>query len=466
MFKKNKRRFSSSSRRRGSLGRKILLLLLTLLLTGGAAAGFILFETETPQITIDSDIKYLGGPVKIPFMARDQRSGIQQVVVTLEQDGAMYQLFNKSFPRRSWLSKAGPAEVRETITLDAKHAGAKDGKAELVFSVSDFSLNGMFKGNRAEVRYPVTIDTRAPRIDVFHAQKYIRPGGSGIVVYSLSEPAEKHGVMLDETFFQGYPLKGSDKNFIAYIALPWNGTEPASTRVIGVDRAGNTGKAVFSMRFKKAREKKDRINVSDGFLNRKIPEFEQHYPEMSGSLVEQYIYVNNKVRTSNAQKIAEICRDTVPEQLWHDRFIRMPGAGRAGFADQRTYYYQGKPIDHQTHLGMDIASTARVGIKAANSGRVIFADYLGIYGNTVILDHGQGLSSLYAHLSSIDTSEGKMVEKDELIGHSGTTGMAGGDHLHYSMLVHGIFVTPVEWWDQHWIDVNINNVINDARLQQ
>ena len=57
-----------------------------------------------------------------------------------------------------------------------------------------------------------------------------------------------------------------------------------------------------------------------------------------------------------------------------------------------------------------------------------------------------------------------MVDKGELIGHSGATGMAGGDHLHYSMLVNGIIVTPVEWWDQHWVDVNINNVINDLQL--
>ena len=92
---------------------------------------------------------------------------------------------------------------------------------------------------------------------------------------------------------------------------------------------------------------------------------------------------------------------------------------------------------------------------------MIFTDYLGIYGNTVILDHGQGVFSLYSHLSRIDTALDTLVAKDDLIGHSGATGMAGGDHLHFSMLVHGIFVTPKEWWDQHWIDVNINNIIGE-----
>ncbi len=226
-----------------------------------------------------------------------------------------------------------------------------------------------------------------------------------------------------------------------------------------MDQAGNEGSGVFSMRYKKMKDKKDRINVSDGFLKKKIPEFQESYPELQGTAVEKYLFVNNTIRVRNAEKIAEISKNTVSEQLWRDRFIRMPGAGKAGYADQRTYYYQGDPIDHQTHLGIDIASTARVAIKAANRGRVIFADYLGIYGNTVILDHGQGLTSLYSHLSRIATTMNKLVEKGEQIGNSGTTGMAGGDHLHYSMLVHGIFVTPVEWLDQHWINVNIKNII-------
>jgi murein DD-endopeptidase MepM/ murein hydrolase activator NlpD len=465
MARKNKHRIGSSSRRGRGFGQKFLLTLLAVIVAGGAAAGFILFETEAPQVTVDKELKFLGGPVEIAFQATDQKSGIKQIVVTLEQEGSMLQLFNKSFPRQAWMSKAGPAKVTESISLDARHAGAKEGKAELVITVNDFSLNGMLKGNTTELRFPVTIDTKPPHVTIQHAQKYITPGGSGIVIYNLSEPSDHHGVMLDTTFFQGYPLQGSNKRFISYIALPWNGVQPENTKVIAFDQAGNEGKAIFSMRFKKAKEKKDRINVSDGFLNRKIPEFQEHYPDMQGSTLEKYLFVNNKIRVRNAEEIAKICNSNItPEQLWHDRFIRMPGAGRAGFADQRTYYYQGKPIDHQTHLGMDIASTARVAIKAANSGKVIFADYLGIYGNTVILDHGQGLASLYSHLSSIDTTLDKMVDKDELIGHSGTTGMAGGDHLHYSMLVHGIFVTPVEWWDQHWINVNINNIINDAQL--
>ena len=441
-------------------GRNFLLILITLLIAGGAVGAFILFEAEKPTVRIEKNISFLGSSVQVPIVAIDKKSGLRSVVLEIEQNGNRKQLLNRTFQRKAWFSKAGPGKLKETVEINVTKSGVKDGKATLIVTARDFSLNGALKGNETSLQLPVTVDTRPPRVSIEHAQKYIRPGGSGIVVYTLSEPAVKHGVQVDNLFFPGYPLDES-KRFIAYIALPWDSTKPEDTRVIGIDEAGNIGKAFFSMNFKKVPEKKDRINVGDGFLNKKIPEFEEHYPELTGSMLEKYIFTNNQIRRRNADTIKKICSNPVEKRLWHDRFIRMPGAGRAGYADQRTYYYKGKAIDHQTHLGMDIASTARVAIKAANSGKVIFADYLGIYGNTVILDHGQGVFSLYSHLSRIDTTKDTLVAKDELIGHSGATGMAGGDHLHFSMLIHGIFVTPKEWWDQHWIDVNINNITGE-----
>jgi len=459
MSSRNRRRIGSSHSSKKGLGRNVLIGLILLLIIIGAAAGFILFETEKPIITLNKNILFLGSPQEIQITATDQRSGVQQVLITLEQEEKELQLFSKSFPRQAWLSKAGPATVEETLTLDVQKAGAKEGKATLRVSVHDFSLNGKLQGNATTQVFPVTIDTRPPRVHIEHAQQYMTPGGSGIVVYSISEPSKRHGVMLDDTFFQGYPLKGSKRRFIAYIALPWDSDKPERMRIVGADQAGNEGNSTFSMHVRGAKEKKDRINVSDRFLNKKIPEFRDNYPELIGDNLANYLVVNRDIRTRNAEKIADICKNTASEQLWQDRFLRMAGAGKAGFADQRTYYYQGEPIDHQVHLGIDIASTAKAPIEAANKGKVIFADYLGIYGNMIMIDHGQGLTSLYSHLSRIAVEPGQLVEKGEVIGNSGTSGMAGGDHLHFSILVHGIFVTPIEWWDQHWIEVNIKNII-------
>jgi murein DD-endopeptidase MepM/ murein hydrolase activator NlpD len=88
---------------------------------------------------------------------------------------------------------------------------------------------------------------------------------------------------------------------------------------------------------------------------------------------------------------------------------------------------------------------------------VKLAASLGIYGQTVLLDHGLGLFSLSSHLSGIAVAEGDTVGRGQTIGSSGQTGMAGGDHLHFSILVSGEFVNLVEWLDAHWIADNIEN---------
>jgi murein DD-endopeptidase MepM/ murein hydrolase activator NlpD len=440
-------------------GRKLLLIILLLIVGATAIGAVVLFEGEQPVITPKSSIEYLGKTGEISLSASDGKSGLRSIVLVLEQEGAEHELFRQSFDRRKWFYGAGPSLKDVAVPFDIGQTKLKDGDAELVVTVRDFSLRGMFKGNSVQSRLSLQIDTRAPRITMQHAQRYIRPGGGGIVVYDLSEPAETHGAVVNGRFFQGFPFPERKDRYIAYIALTWDTEKIEESSVVARDRAGNEAQAAFSMVLKNVTKKSDGINVSDGFLNAKIPEFELHYPEMSGSMLEKYLYVNNEVRQQNAETIAGICSESEPDRLWEDRFLRMAGQNMAGYAEQRTYFYAGREIDIQVHLGIDIASTTNAEIKAANRGKVVFADYLGIYGNTIILDHGQGVFSLYSHLSRIETAPGEMVDQGTVIAYSGATGMAGGDHLHFSMLIHGIFVTPIEWWDQHWIDVNIMDIV-------
>lgn len=72
-----------------------------------------------------------------------------------------------------------------------------------------------------------------------------------------------------------------------------------------------------------------------------------------------------------------------------------------------------------------------------------------------MIDHGCGLFSMYSHLSRMETEVKKEVKKGDILGRTGATGMAGGDHLHFAMLVQGVVVNPIEWWDEHWIRDNI-----------
>ncbi len=134
----------------------------------------------------------------------------------------------------------------------------------------------------------------------------------------------------------------------------------------------------------------------------------------------------------------------------------------SNFAEPRTYVDGGRTVDTQVHVGFDLASTKLSPVPAANAGQVAFVGPLTIYGNTVILDHGLGLQTLYAHLSSIAVKAGDAVTKGQELGRSGTTGLAVGDHLHFEVLVSGVSVTPLEWWDGKWIRDRVNKPLKEA----
>ena len=182
-------------------------------------------------------------------------------------------------------------------------------------------------------------------------------------------------------------------------------------------------------------------------------------------LLPAFLKINNDLRRMNNDTIAALAKKTSPAILWEGAFQPLGGSQvESSFADFRTYLYDGKDVDRQVHLGFDLAKTANAPVTAANHGKVVFAAELGIYGNTVIIDHGMGLQSLYAHLSSFAVGEGDAVRKGQTLGASGQTGLAGGDHLHFSMLVNGQFVNATEWWDPHWIEDRIMRKLREAGL--
>jgi murein DD-endopeptidase MepM/ murein hydrolase activator NlpD len=208
------------------------------------------------------------------------------------------------------------------------------------------------------------------------------------------------------------------------------------------------------------------ISVSDGFLHTVVPLIVERTPELADETIdastspkelsELYLFINRTLRQRNRETVAAFAGGTTAHLQWDGPFLQLANSQvESGFADHRTYFYDGNDIDQQVHLGFDLASTKNAPVSAANTGTVVYADYLGIYGNCVIIDHGMGLQSLYAHLSALDVTPGETVARAQRIGLSGRTGLAGGDHLHFAMLLQGHPVTPVEWWDPHWIEDRI-----------
>jgi murein DD-endopeptidase MepM/ murein hydrolase activator NlpD len=449
----------------GSTGKLFLFLFLVIIVAGGVYVVLVFFEKTPPQVEISGNTEYAGKTAHFSVNARDEQSGLRQIKLIIRQQHKEHVLLHESFPRRGYSGLIGPETFAKEFSFNIEESGIEDGAAEIVLTARDYSLRGFFSGNSFTLQKDITIDTVPPKVRILHAERYIDQGGSGIVIYQIDGEVDRHGAQFAGHFHKGYPAgDGRDNVYLAFLAVPYNIDVLENSMVIAEDNAGNQGSQAFSPVFKKTSFKHDRINVDDAFLSTKIPEFEGYYPEMQGDMVEKYLYTNRTIRQANNKTIAEICSTSVPDRLWQGRFLRMAGASRAGFADHRTYFYQGREIDKQVHLGMDIASTRHAEVKAANKGKVVFADYLGIYGNMVILDHGQGIFSLYSHLSRIEATVGDIIDNQTVLGLTGTSGMAGGDHLHFSMLVNGIFVAPKEWWDQQWIEVTIEEPLLNSRF--
>ncbi|MEN8256888.1 MAG: M23 family metallopeptidase [Thermodesulfobacteriota bacterium] len=450
---------ASKSSRAKSGGSAFFIAIFLFILVVSAALLFYVNEREQPTITPSPLPQLIGALTDFHFEAADKKSGLRHVQVSVIQGDKSVSVVDKIFPRRGWIGQAGPREMVSAVSLDTVKLGLADGPAEVIIYARDYSYWRFGVGNENQIIVPVEFDTKPPRVSRLESPRYIKQGGAGIVLYRMSEEAPRHGVSVNDYFHPGFPVEGKKDVYGAMIALPYDTAKITDAHVLAEDSAGNQGKAPFGMIVKKRALKKDTINIPDSFLDLKIPEFSQYYPEMTGTKVEQYLYVNNTVRQENNVKFRELCSHPLPEKLWHGRFGRMPGAGRASFADHRTYMYKGKKIDQQVHLGNDIASVRHAPVEAANEGKVIYADYRGIYGNTVVLDHGTGVFSLYSHMSQIAVAPGDIVKKKGVLGATGTSGMAGGDHLHFSMLVNGIMVDPLEWWDASWLDLHIESYL-------
>lgn len=429
---------------------------------------FIFFEGEDPAVSADLSTPYVGSSREIPVILSDAKSGLRKIWIAVLKDGHESVLHEEVFPASGLLQRGKVHEKTISVQLDPQKLAVADGEAVLRLKVWDYSWRGWWHGNSTSIERKIIIDTVAPKISVLSRAHNINQGGSGLVVYRLSEPCDEHGVMVGDRFYPGHAGYFADQSVkLSLIALSDSQDSNVDLAVKAIDPAGNSSQTGFYYHIRRKRFRSDVINISDGFLNAKLPEFEQVVPLKAGvSPVDQFIEINRNLRRENYRTIVALTGQSQPKILWEGKFGRLPQAApRAFYGDRRIYKYEGKEIDRQTHMGIDLASLANSPVPAANSGVVVYAEYLGIYGNTVIIDHGFGLFSMYSHLSQISVNKGSPVARDALIGRTGLTGLAGGDHLHYSMLVNGTFVNPIEWWDAQWIKHNITDKLADVRLQ-
>jgi hypothetical protein len=421
--------------------KKVFVPLLVILIGGGLWLKLVKFESGKPWVTIDGGEAL--GP-ELVVKAGDAKSGLDTIRIEAVQGTKTAEIWAGSLP-------AETREFEKKIPLRPLPQGISDGPILIRITAEDRSWNG---GNVFVFEKKAVVDTKPPRLTVIGGPHYINQGGVGCVTYTSDEAPASSGIRVGGVEFRGFPLEGN--RLVAFFALGAGVPAEVSFQAVAADAVGNKTSLAFRPNIKKKAFKKDKIAIDDKFLADVLPYFKERDASLQGSDVDVFLTVNRDQRRKDAEKIQAICRETAPKALWSGTFLRLPDSKpMARYGDVRTYVYNGKDIDTQTHLGVDLASLAQSKIPAANAGKVAFAGDLGIYGGAVILDHGLGLFSLYAHLSRVDVAAGKDVARGETIGLTGSTGMAGGDHLHFAMIVQGVFVNPVEWWDAHWIRDNV-----------
>lgn len=453
-------------KKKGIVLKPVLVVIVALLISiPGLWLAISRLEGKAPVLEIAMESPFIGAASTVGLSVEDVGSGVRSVWVGLWVDGQELALVQRSFPSAGFFVGGSDKSVHLEVTVSPKSLGLADGKALMRVVARDYSLRQWGKGNQTYWETEIQIDTQPPVIELISRAHNLAQGGSGVAIYRLSEACPVSGVAVGEHFYPGYAGHFEDPSVhLAFFALDYRQGKGTQLAVAATDYAGNQSTSSLVHHINPRSFKKDTLNLSDTFLNASMPGFERFFPELAGgSPVELFLRVNRDLRLRDDDAIFQATRQPQREMLWSGTFLRLPrSASRAGFADQRTYLYGGKEIDQQVHLGIDLASTAHSPVPAANRGKVVFAGEQGIYGNTVIVDHGFGLFTLYSHLSRLDVSVGEMVDRGAPIGNTGMTGLAGGDHLHFSTLIHQTFVNPLEWWDDVWIHNNVSTKIEEA----
>jgi hypothetical protein len=423
--------------------RKILITVIAIAVI--ASIAILLARSAAPVVDLPSPVTTLGQATPIIVHVRDPH-GIRSLEAFVEQSGIQYRVWGIAQPSPVtdgiWSFTAG---VNTTPQL-------KDGSAKLIFIATS---NGLLR-KTARWEGQVTVVTRPPVVTVDSDQHYLYLGMADLATFNISGTWTEAGVQVGDQTFRAWPMPGGKPGFFSLFAFAWN-MPPATVPVVFASNgAGNVVTSPIVFQFPKKEQPRYTVHdlqVSDQFMQKVIGELDPHG---SGDPVQRFVKINSEMRRANNKVLSDLRLKTADHFLWSQPFLRQSHSqAESSFADTRNYIYKGIKIDQQVHLGYDLAATQHVGVEASNDGRVVYAAPLGIYGNCIVVDHGYGLQTIYGHLSQINVHEGDMVKRGQVIGTSGQTGMAGGDHIHFAMQLDGVQIDPKEWWDSHWIKDHI-----------
>ncbi len=205
--------------------------------------------------------------------------------------------------------------------------------------------------------------------------------------------------------------------------------------IAGIDLNARAGK--YPLRLQGS--SKDNVNASFTY---EVAVSEKRYPITSLSVAPEYVQPPQDVLARIAEEQAlkkRLFSQIAQEAYWSGRFGSPVESRVSGeFGSARMF----NGVKKSQHEGLDYHATIGTTVRASNHGTVILARNLYFEGNCVVLDHGQGLLTLYLHLSEIKVKEGEKVESSQVLGSSGNTGRVTAPHLHFAVRWHGLYLDP------------------------
>jgi murein DD-endopeptidase MepM/ murein hydrolase activator NlpD len=439
---------------RDGLWRRRFRVTLVLVVIGGLGfLGWTKLEWHRPTAELLHPLDAVGRESTIDVRIRDAGTGLSRSRVEIESGGVRTLLAGEQYPAASW-RKSTVDERTLAVPVQAVEHKIAEGPATIRVYADDYSWLRWFRAERPAIEIATTVDVTPPTLEVLSTEHYVKIGGAEFMLYKASPDTVRSGVQVGTYFFPGTARLFDDAAIsAAFFSVPQDLDTHAIPKAVAEDAAGNRREVNFHTVVKPRRFADKTLAIDDDFLARKVPEILAASglpPEPD--LVKGYLYINRNLRKASEERIREATRASAPAPLWEGAFFRQPNSSPlSGFADRRSYTYKGQVIDSQTHLGFDLASLRQSPVTAANNATVVFAGPIGIYGDVIILDHGLGIFSLYGHLSAITVKVGDRVQRGDTIGRTGETGLAAGDHLHFSVMLYGVHIDPVEWWDGKWI---------------
>ena len=437
-----------------------------LIVAGAAAGGWYVynapqFEREKPQIKAPSIMYW--NKVDAQEIKVTDNVALKDYTVELSDGNNSIILDQAPFANQ---------DKEETIVLKYPKSKVLDKKAKkmtLTITVNDKSMWNMLSGNMAKKTIEVYVDYKRPNVNILANSRMINQGGSALVVFQAQDDnLDKLYIEANGNKFKPQPYK-KEGYYAALIAWPF-AMDTFSAKIIATDLAKNKRVTEIPFYHKNPRYRTSHIKASDKFIDGKITDLAASDPDYATitDKLEKLKSINETMRLRNEALIHGISKNVSTEILdsWKVKkfYPLRNGQKVASFGDHRYYYYDKKDniVSESYHVGYDLASNSMADIKTSNAGKVVFADENGIYGNMPMIDHGLGLYTLYGHCSQLLVSEGDKVNAGDVIAKTGKTGLAMGDHLHFGILVQGIEVRPVEWFDKNWIKKFIDNVFKQA----